>query len=106
MKLFFKKIFSHRFGLAALMTMVLVGISFSTRTALLIASAQSQAKVYVHRDYMPRNLMIATDPEDTTPGILDFQDAVEGPIGYDVISLLRDGFISWDEERVLDWAIR
>ena len=74
--------------------------------ALLIASAQSQAKVYVHRDYMPRNLMIATDPEDTTPGILDFQDAVEGPIGYDVISLLRDAFISWDEERVLDWAIR
>jgi len=70
--------------------------------ALLIASALAQPKVYVHRDYMPRNLMV-TNPN---PGILDFQDAVHGPITYDVVSLFRDAFLSWDEERVLDWTIR
>ncbi|MBX6392667.1 MAG: phosphotransferase, partial [Burkholderiales bacterium] len=59
-------------------------------------------KVYVHRDYMPRNLMLS----DPNPGILDFQDAVYGPITYDVLSLFKDAFISWDEERVLDWVIR
>ena len=73
--------------------------------ALLIASALDQPKVFVHRDYMPRNLMVATAPAQN-PGILDFQDAVEGPITYDVVSLLRDAFISWDEERILDWAVR
>jgi len=56
----------------------------------------------VHRDYMPRNLMVCED----NPGILDFQDAVHGPISYDVASLFRDAFISWDEERVLDGTIR
>ncbi len=49
---------------------------------------------------MPRNLMV-TDPN---PGVLDFQDAVHGPITYDVVSLMRDAFVSWDEERVLDWT--
>ena len=73
--------------------------------ALLIASALDQPKVFVHRDYMPRNLMIAADPAQN-PGILDFQDAVEGPLSYDVVSLLRDAFISWDEERIIDWAVR
>ena len=73
--------------------------------SLLIASALDQPKVFVHRDYMPRNLMIATDPSQN-PGILDFQDAVEGPLSYDVISLLKDAFISWDEERIIDWAVR
>jgi aminoglycoside/choline kinase family phosphotransferase len=51
---------------------------------------------------MPRNLMVA----DPNPGILDFQDAVRGPITYDVASLLRDAFWSWDEEREIDWAVR
>jgi aminoglycoside/choline kinase family phosphotransferase len=51
---------------------------------------------------MPRNLMVA----DPNPGILDFQDAVHGPISYDVASLFRDAFLSWDEERVLDGTIR
>src|SRR5919108_6762 len=70
--------------------------------AALVKSALAQPTVYVHRDYMPRNLML-TDPN---PGVLDFQDAVIGPISYDVVSLLRDAFISWDEERVLDWTVR
>ena len=61
-----------------------------------------QPRVYVHRDFMPRNLMV-TEPN---PGILDFQDAVFGPITYDVVSLFRDAFISWPEERVLDWTVR
>ena len=69
---------------------------------LLVAAALAQPIVAVHRDWMPRNLMLA----DPNPGILDFQDAVAGPIAYDVASLLRDAFISWDEERELDWAIR
>ena len=69
---------------------------------LLVASALAQGRVAVHRDYMPRNLMVA----EPNPGILDFQDAVHGPIAYDVASLLRDAFISWDEEVELDWAIR
>jgi aminoglycoside/choline kinase family phosphotransferase len=68
----------------------------------LVASALAQPKVAVHRDWMPRNLMVATP----NPGILDFQDAVHGPIAYDVASLLRDAFISWDEEQELDWAVR
>ena len=69
---------------------------------LLVASALAQPRVAVHRDWMPRNLMV-TDPN---PGILDFQDAVRGPITYDVASMLRDAFLSWDEERELDWAVR
>jgi hypothetical protein len=69
---------------------------------LLIDSALAQPVVAVHRDWMPRNLMVATP----NPGILDFQDAVRGPVTYDVASLLRDAFISWDEEREIDWAVR
>jgi aminoglycoside/choline kinase family phosphotransferase len=68
----------------------------------LVAAALAQPTVAVHRDWMPRNLMVA----EPNPGILDFQDAVRGPIGYDVASLLRDAFLSWDEEQELDWAIR
>ncbi|MES2957322.1 MAG: phosphotransferase [Pseudomonadota bacterium] len=70
--------------------------------AHLVSSAQAQAKVAVHRDWMPRNLMLA----DPNPAILDFQDAVAGPIAYDMASLLRDAFISWEEEREIDWAVR
>jgi aminoglycoside/choline kinase family phosphotransferase len=51
---------------------------------------------------MPRNLMLSTP----NPGVLDFQDAVHGPITYDVASLFRDAFISWPEERALDWMVR
>lgn len=68
----------------------------------ILASNLAQPSVYVHRDYMPRNLMVSTP----NPGILDFQDAVYGPITYDLASLLRDAFISWEEERVIDWAVR
>ncbi|MDT3736740.1 MAG: phosphotransferase [Denitratisoma sp.] len=70
--------------------------------ALLMQNILAQPKVYVHRDYMPRNLMVCAD----NPGVLDFQDAVHGPITYDVASLFRDAFISWEEERILDWAVR
>lgn len=66
---------------------------------VLIESALAQPQVFVHRDYMPRNLMVS----DPNPGVLDFQDAVAGPISYDVISLFKDAFISWPEERVLCW---
>ena len=70
--------------------------------ALLVASALAQPQVFVHRDYMPRNLMVS----QPNPGVLDFQDAVLGPVTYDVVSLFRDAFVSWDEERVLEWTIR
>jgi aminoglycoside/choline kinase family phosphotransferase len=69
---------------------------------LLVQSALAQPAVYVHRDYMPRNLMVC----EPNPGVLDFQDAVHGPISYDVVSLLRDAFISWEEAQVLDWTVR
>jgi aminoglycoside/choline kinase family phosphotransferase len=69
---------------------------------ILIADHLAQPQVFVHRDYMPRNLMLA----DANPGILDFQDAVIGPLSYDVVSLFKDAFISWPEEAVLDWTIR
>jgi aminoglycoside/choline kinase family phosphotransferase len=69
---------------------------------LLVAGALAQPRVAVHRDWMPRNLMLSRP----NPGILDFQDAVHGPIAYDLASLLRDAFISWQEEQEIDWAIR
>ncbi len=66
----------------------------------------AQANVYVHRDYMPRNLMISPELPANVPAVLDFQDAVYGPISYDIACLYKDAFISWDEERVLDGTIR
>ena len=69
----------------------------------LLANNLAQPQVYVHRDYHSRNLMVL--PQGN-PGILDFQDAVYGPITYDLVSLLRDAYIQWDEELVLDWTIR
>ncbi len=69
---------------------------------VILAENLAQPRVYVHRDYHSRNLMV-TDPN---PGVLDFQDAVYGPITYDLVSLLRDAYIEWPEERVLDWCIR
>ncbi len=72
--------------------------AFST----ILGNNLAQARVFVHRDYHSRNLMVC----EPCPGILDFQDAVYGPITYDLVSLLRDAYIAWDEERVIDWAIR
>lgn len=62
----------------------------------------AQPQVYVHRDYIVRNLMLQAG----RPGVLDFQDALYGPISYDLVSLLRDAFIEWEEEFVLDLVIR
>ena len=68
----------------------------------IMANNLAEAKVFVHRDFMPRNLMVT----DGVPGILDFQDAVMGPVSYDIASLMRDSFVSWGEEFVLDVTIR
>ncbi|MFM7524567.1 MAG: aminoglycoside phosphotransferase family protein [Betaproteobacteria bacterium] len=70
---------------------------------VLLANNLAQAQVFVHRDYHSRNLMVL---QGGNPGILDFQDAVYGPITYDLVSLLRDAYIEWDEEMVLDWTVR
>jgi aminoglycoside/choline kinase family phosphotransferase len=72
----------------------------------LINAALAQPKVFVHRDFMPRNLMVVESAERLTPGIIDFQDAVCGPLAYDLVSLFRDAFISWEEEQELDWVVR
>ncbi len=69
---------------------------------LLIDSALAQPQVLVHRDYMPRNLMLSTP----NPGVLDFQDAVWGPVTYDVTSLFKDAFLSWPQARVETWLQR
>ena len=93
-----------------------------------MASALDQPTVVVHRDWMPRNLMMAGERRAApsslrplggqaersaavgatifNPGILDFQDAVVGPVTYDIASLLRDAFHSWDEAQEIDWAAR
>jgi aminoglycoside/choline kinase family phosphotransferase len=68
----------------------------------LLANNLAQPRVYVHRDYHSRNLM-ACEP---APGVIDFQDAVYGPITYDLVSLLRDAYVRRDEEEVLDLAVR
>jgi N-acetylmuramate 1-kinase len=72
----------------------------------LVQAALAQPQVAVHADWMPRNLMLPAAGPGAPPGVLDFQDAVRGPIGYDIASLLRDAFVSWDEAQELDWAIR
>lgn len=68
----------------------------------LLVNNLAQPQVYVHRDWHSRNLMVS----DPTPGILDFQDAVYGPITYDLASIYRDAYVQWDEEMQLDWVIR
>ena len=70
---------------------------------LIIENNLAQAKVYVHRDYHSRNLMVT---ERNNPGVIDFQDAVYGPITYDASSLWRDAYIAWPEECVIDWVIK
>ncbi|MET3136193.1 aminoglycoside/choline kinase family phosphotransferase [Undibacterium sp. GrIS 1.2] len=69
----------------------------------LLANIVAQPQVYVHRDYHSRNLMVL---DKSNPGILDFQGALYGPLTYDLVSLLRDAYVQWDEEMVIDWAIR
>ena len=70
--------------------------------ARILAHNLAEPRVFVHRDYHSRNLMVASP----NPGVLDFQDAVFGPISYDLVSLLRDAYVDWNEERQLDYAIR
>jgi len=84
--------------LSVTLTAVEQGILDSTFD-LLEDSALAQPQVFVHRDFMPRNLMLS----NPNPGVLDFQDALFGPITYDLASLFKDAFISWDEERVRHW---
>ncbi len=69
---------------------------------LILSNNLAQPRVFVHRDYHSRNLMVS----EPNPGILDFQDAVYGPITYDLVSLYRDAYIGWDEQHQLDWVIR
>ena len=84
----------------------------SNTFALLTKNILAQGQVTVHRDYHSRNLMVClsqnnvNSPDKLNPGILDFQDAVYGAITYDLVSLLKDAYIAWDEEQVIDWAVR
>ena len=70
--------------------------------ARILANNLAQPRVYVHRDYHSRNLMLS----EPNPGILDFQDAVYGPITYDLASLFKDAYIKWEEAEIIDWLIR
>jgi len=72
----------------------------------IIAVNLAEPKVFVHRDYHSRNLMHISQPRALNPGIIDFQDAVYGPISYDMVSLLKDAYIEWEEDLALDWLIR
>jgi N-acetylmuramate 1-kinase len=69
----------------------------------IISNCLAQQQVFMHRDFHSRNLMFL---DQGNPGVLDFQDAVFGPVTYDLGSLLRDAYIQWDEELVLDWVVR
>ncbi|MDF1820495.1 MAG: phosphotransferase [Alcanivoracaceae bacterium] len=69
---------------------------------VLVRHALSQQKVFVHRDFMPRNLMVS----EPNPGVIDFQDAVYGPVSYDPICLFKDAFLSWPEQQVRMWLER
>ena len=68
----------------------------------ILAANLAQPRVYVHRDFMPRNLMVS----EPNPGVLDFQDALHGPVSYDIACLYRDAYLSWEEDVVLDGTIR
>lgn len=73
---------------------------------LLNRNILAQGQVYVHRDYHSRNLMVCSGVNGVNPGVLDFQDAVYGAITYDLVSLLKDAYIEWDEELIIDWTVR
>lgn len=74
---------------------------------MLIQSALAEPQVFVHRDYHSRNLMLTSEPGASPQfGILDFQDAVKGPLSYDLVSILRDAYIEWPETQTLDWTVR
>ena len=73
---------------------------------VLTTAALSQPRVFVHRDYHSRNLMVTSGRFGPNPGILDFQDAVHGPVTYDLVSLLRDCYVAWPVERVHEWVTR
>jgi aminoglycoside/choline kinase family phosphotransferase len=87
-----------------------VAIDFGTteRNALetvfekILAVNLTEPAVHVHRDYHSRNLMVGSD----RPGVIDFQDAVHGPISYDLASLFKDAYVEWEEERTIDWLAR
>lgn len=74
----------------------------SNTFGILTRNILSQGQVYVHRDYHSRNLMVC----EHNPGILDFQDAVFGAITYDLVSLLKDAYIGWEEAEMMDWVVR
>ena len=74
----------------------------ATAFEAILANNLAQPRVPVHRDYHSRNLMVC----EPLPGVLDFQDAVHGPITYDLVSLLKDAYVGWDENRVIDWCVR
>ena len=75
----------------------------TTYFAKISEKVSNQERFFVHRDYHSRNLMCQ---ESNNPGILDFQDAIAGPLTYDLVSLLKDAYIEWDEEVILDHSIR
>jgi aminoglycoside/choline kinase family phosphotransferase len=70
---------------------------------VLIDNALQQKQVFMHRDFHSRNLMLT---DENNPGILDFQDAVEGPLTYDVVSLFKDCYIKWPADKVKAWALQ
>jgi len=72
----------------------------------ILANNLAQPQVFVHRDYHSRNLMVSGEDYPENPGIIDFQDAVYGPITYDLVSLYRDAYIHWEEAQELDFVIR
>ena len=72
----------------------------------ILANNLAQPQVFVHRDYHSRNLMVLSGDYPANPGVIDFQDAVYGPITYDLVSLYRDAYITWDEKDELDFVIR
>lgn len=74
--------------------------------ARILVNNLAQPQVYVHRDYHSRNLMVIEQDYPANPGVIDFQDAVYGPITYDLVSLYRDAYITWEEKQELDFVIR
>ncbi len=80
--------------------------NLSTVFDRILAVNLAEPQVFVHRDYHSRNLMRTDGSGAGNPGIIDFQDAVYGPITYDMVSLLKDAYVEWDEDLALDWLVR